>query len=110
VPEPDISLHFLIQGLKALNQVPKDLIQHLSGDAIRSPVWQNFSSNIIGLVASFVFRPKPQMRPSQPPLARARLSDRLSTKSKANPKADSMAREYGEGFPCAADGHWRLPD
>src|SRR4029077_942332 len=28
VPEPDISLHFLIQGLKTLNQVPKDLIQH----------------------------------------------------------------------------------
>jgi hypothetical protein len=38
VPEPDISLHFLIQGLKALNQVPKDLIQHLSGKAIRLPV------------------------------------------------------------------------
>src|SRR5213075_1213745 len=29
VPEPDISLHFLIQRLKILNQVPKNLIQHL---------------------------------------------------------------------------------
>src|ERR1017187_8083293 len=29
VPEPDISLHFLIQVLKILNQLPKNLIQHL---------------------------------------------------------------------------------
>jgi hypothetical protein len=65
VPEPDISLHFLIQGLKALNQVPKDLIQHLSGKAIRLPVWQNFSSDIIGLVAFFSARPKHQLHPPQ---------------------------------------------
>src|ERR1019366_5417813 len=31
VPEPDISLHFLIQGLKILNQAPNNLIQRLSG-------------------------------------------------------------------------------
>jgi len=31
VPEPDISLHFLIQRLKKLNQAPKNLIQHLTG-------------------------------------------------------------------------------
>src|SRR3984885_3459901 len=32
VPEPDISLHFLIQSLKVLNQVPKNLIpQHGRG-------------------------------------------------------------------------------
>jgi hypothetical protein len=48
-----------------LNQVPKDLIQPLSGEAIRLPVWQNFSSNIIGLVTSFIARPKPQMHPPQ---------------------------------------------
>jgi len=30
VPEPDISLHFLIQGLKILNQAPKNLIQRLT--------------------------------------------------------------------------------
>jgi hypothetical protein len=29
VPEPDISLHFLIQPLKVLNQVLKNLIQRL---------------------------------------------------------------------------------
>jgi hypothetical protein len=29
VPEPDISLHFLIQPLKVLNQVLKSLIQRL---------------------------------------------------------------------------------
>src|SRR6202044_1995414 len=55
VLEPGLSLHFLIQGLKFLNQAPKDLIQHLSGGAIRLPVWQNFSSNIIGLVNPFHF-------------------------------------------------------
>jgi hypothetical protein len=65
VPEPDISLHFLIQGLKALNQVPKDLIQPLSGSAIRLPVWQNFSSNIISLVTFFITRPEPQMHSPQ---------------------------------------------
>jgi hypothetical protein len=31
VPEPDISLHFLIQLLKRLNQVPNNLIQDLTG-------------------------------------------------------------------------------
>jgi hypothetical protein len=31
VPEPDISLHFLIQRLKASNQALKILIQHLIG-------------------------------------------------------------------------------
>jgi hypothetical protein len=30
VPEPDISLYFLIQGLKVLNQAPKNLIQRLT--------------------------------------------------------------------------------
>jgi len=29
VPEPDIWFHFLIQRLKILNQVPKNLIQYL---------------------------------------------------------------------------------
>src|ERR1700693_3105154 len=95
VPEPDISLHFLIQGLKSLNQAPKDLIQRLSRKATRLPVWQNFSSNIIGLVTHSHSQPKPQMCPSQHPLARARLSDTLSIKSKVNPKADSTVRGYG---------------
>src|ERR1700739_3827538 len=65
VPEPDISLHFLIQVLKTLTQVPKDLIQHLSGGAIRLPVWQNFSSNIIGLVTHSRSRSKPRIRSPQ---------------------------------------------
>jgi hypothetical protein len=38
VPEPDISLHFLIQRLKILNQVPKKLIQRLSAGRLRLPV------------------------------------------------------------------------
>jgi hypothetical protein len=31
VPEPDISLHFLMQRLKILNQALKNLIQRLTG-------------------------------------------------------------------------------
>src|SRR2546430_10934356 len=49
VPEPDISLHFLIQPLKILNQASKHLIQRLIDGPIRSPVRQKFSSNIIDL-------------------------------------------------------------
>jgi hypothetical protein len=68
VPEPDISIHFLLHSLKALNQVPKKLIQrlgderfrHLGNEPFRSPVRQIFSSNIIGLVKLFDFRPKPE--------------------------------------------------
>src|SRR3984957_14973098 len=85
VPEPDISLHFLIQGLKTLNQVPKDLIQHLSGGAIRLPVWQNFSSNIIGLVTHSHSWPKPQIRSPQAlrDLSLRALAFRIGCQSKA---------------------------
>src|SRR3981081_1075016 len=42
VPEPDISLHFLIQGLKVLNQAPKNLIQRLE----RRPLFDRLSGSI----------------------------------------------------------------
>jgi len=42
VPEPDISLHFLIQLLKNLNQVPNKLFQGLSDGRYSMPVQQYF--------------------------------------------------------------------
>jgi hypothetical protein len=42
VPEPDISLHFLIQLLKSLNQVPKKLTQRLSDARYSMPVGRHF--------------------------------------------------------------------
>jgi hypothetical protein len=60
VPEPDISLHFLIQRVKVLNQVLKALIQSLEFLHLRLPVWQNFSSGITGLATFLDVRPKPQ--------------------------------------------------
>src|ERR1019366_7957721 len=58
VPEPDILTSLSDSRTeKALNQVPKNLIQHLSSELSllnheppRLPVRENFSSNIIGLV------------------------------------------------------------
>jgi hypothetical protein len=49
VPEPDIFLHFLIQRVRILNQVPNKVLQHLIEGCLRLPVWENFSSKIIGL-------------------------------------------------------------
>jgi len=52
---PDISLHFLIQHLKVLNQLPKRLIQNLILEPATSfaPVLRgtNFSKEITGLAA-----------------------------------------------------------
>src|ERR1700710_756892 len=42
VPEPDIWFHFLIQGLKILNQVPKKVIQHRTEDPLRLPLRGRF--------------------------------------------------------------------
>src|SRR5271168_3041645 len=39
VPEPDISLHFLIQLVRVLNEVPNNLIQDPVCDPLRLPVW-----------------------------------------------------------------------
>jgi hypothetical protein len=51
VPEPDISLHFLIQLLKRLNQVPNNLIQDLTAaPPAGSPVGK-FLKGITGLAA-----------------------------------------------------------
>src|SRR5882757_9576421 len=52
---PDISLHFLIQRLKILNQLPKRLIQHLmqgpgTGSRPALPTG-NFAKEITGLAA-----------------------------------------------------------
>src|SRR5258708_10812927 len=61
VPEPDISLHFLIQVLKTLNQAPNNLIQRLNRRPLfRWPALRKFSSNIIGLAPFFHARSKPQ--------------------------------------------------
>ena len=110
VPEPDISLHFLIQHLKILNQVPKDLIQHLSGGAIRLPGWQNFSSNIIGLVTSSRSRSKPQIRSPQAhhDLSLRALAFRIRCQSQAklNLKAGSTARDIWGGVSMRS--RWSL--
>jgi len=42
VPEPDISLHFLIQLLKSLNQVPNKLIRRLSDGRYSMPAGRHF--------------------------------------------------------------------
>jgi hypothetical protein len=64
VPEPDISLHFLIQPLKTLNQALKALMQSLARKLDpgppRLPVRQNFSSEIMSLAAALEARAKPQ--------------------------------------------------
>src|SRR5664279_3994834 len=59
VPEPDMSLHFLIQRLKNLNQVPKKLIQDLKAARFDCLCGKIFSSEITGLVAFFTGRLKP---------------------------------------------------
>jgi hypothetical protein len=109
VPEPDISLHFLIQVLKVLNQVPKNLIQCLSGGrhSIACPAEFLKQYNRLSDVSESSF--KTSIVPPAAMLARVRLSGTVSTTTKANPKAESTAREMGR-LPCAADGHWRLPD
>jgi hypothetical protein len=60
VPEPDISLHFLIQLLKILNQAQKSRIQELTSSFTGLPVRQDFSSKIIGLGTLVDTKPKPQ--------------------------------------------------
>jgi hypothetical protein len=59
VPEPDISLHFLIQRLKVLNEVPGNFIQNLASSRSGLPDGQDFSSQITGLAAQSDSRPKP---------------------------------------------------
>src|SRR4030081_3466953 len=98
VPEPGISLHFLVQRRKILNQVPKNLIQYLIASSIRLPVRQNFSSNIIGLVPLSNFRAKPQRAARSEPVARIQLSDTVSTTTKANLQNDPNSRFNGSGI------------
>jgi hypothetical protein len=62
VPEPDISLHLLIQLLKILNQAPNSLIQLLAAGPFRSPAVWHFSSKIIALAPSMNLRAKSQQR------------------------------------------------
>jgi hypothetical protein len=94
VPEPDISFHFLIQCLKILNQAPKNPIQCFTGDPIRSPVRQHFSSNITGLATSSEFR----LQPKRPPVARIAALDTVSITTKANLKAGSTAWDKRGSF------------
>ena len=53
VPEPDMSLHFLIQRLKNLNQAPKKLIQDLRPAPVRLPVQRGFLKRNNGVSGSF---------------------------------------------------------
>src|SRR5713226_6572045 len=63
VPDPDISLHFLTQRLKILDEASQNLTLYPpQAGRIRSPVREHFSSKITGLVMVPHFRPKPQMR------------------------------------------------
>src|ERR1700690_1850051 len=60
VPEPDISLHLLIQLLKILNQAANNLIQPLAAGPLRSAATWHFSSKIIALAPSLNLRAKSQ--------------------------------------------------
>jgi hypothetical protein len=84
VPEPDISLHFLILVLKVLNQVPNNLIQHLIHGSSRSPVRWLFSSKIIGLAPHFDVRAKLEAGAPACLLARVPVSDTVAITIKAN--------------------------
>jgi hypothetical protein len=84
VPEPDISLHFLILGLKILNQVPNNLIQRLIRGSIGLRVRQLFSSKIIGLAPHFDVRAKLEAGQVAAPLARVPVSDTVAITIKAN--------------------------
>jgi len=53
VPEPDISLHFLIQLFKSLNQAPKELFQRLTGARYSMPVGRHFLKQYNWLDATF---------------------------------------------------------
>src|SRR5437879_934815 len=103
VPEPDISLHFLIQPLKSLNQAPRNLIQHLIDSPIRSPVRQYFSSNIIGLVMFSDVREEPQRAARGRPVARIPISDTVSTTTKANLQKRPESRLNGFGIWGGSD-------
>jgi hypothetical protein len=84
VPEPDISLHFLILVLKILNQVPNNLIQRLIPGSSRLPVRWLFSSKIIGLAPHFDVRAKLEAPDLATPLARVPVSDTVAITIKAN--------------------------
>jgi hypothetical protein len=84
VPEPDISLHFLILVLKILNQVPNNLIQRLIHGSSRLPVCRLFSSEIIGLAAHFDVRAKLEAAALPAGLARVPVSDTVAITIKAN--------------------------
>src|ERR1700676_3370597 len=101
VPEPDISLRFLIQRLEDLNQARKKLIQH----SYRRPLFdclrgRIFSSNIIGLGTVSDSQSKLQPGFASRGLRaldfRIRYQPQPKRTCKANPKAGSTAREYGE--------------
>jgi hypothetical protein len=53
VPEPDISLHFLIQRLKILNELANKRIQDLTSGYIRRAAGGDFSSTTNGVSGAF---------------------------------------------------------
>jgi len=61
VPEPDISLHFLIQLLKILNQAPRELIQRLKRRPEAMAGLATFLKQYIGLGSFPDFRPQPKL-------------------------------------------------
>jgi hypothetical protein len=77
-PEPDISLHLLIQVLKILNQAPNSLIQSLAAGPLRSAVIRHFSSKIIALAPSMNPRAKSQQGFANRRPVRILVSDTVS--------------------------------
>jgi hypothetical protein len=114
VPEPDISLHFLIQRLKILNQAPNKLIQRLTGDLFRLPVQQHFSRTRIGLVVFSNSRAKSQAKLDRLAVLgvlafRVRYQPQPKRTCKNEPESRFTAKGTRGRLPCAADGRWRLP-
>jgi hypothetical protein len=100
VPEPDILLHFLIQLLKILNQVLKNLIQRL----------------IRGLHFQPKFSTKSMARPAKFLKQNNRVSVDFAGSSRASGAPPIPAMNRGErpmaaGRPCPSGGrHSRLKD
>src|SRR6266851_45915 len=96
VPEPDISLHFLIQRLKVLNQALKDLIQYLTGARHSIACRGEFLKQYNRLSDVSESSVKTSIVPPHSGAARVHLSGTVPTTTKANPKAESTAWGYGE--------------
>src|SRR5882672_11190619 len=102
VPDPDISLHFLIRRLKIPNQVPKNLIRHPSAGRISIACPVAFLKQNNGLVKPSRSRSKPQEVVARWRLARVRLSDTVTNHNQNEPVNEPKSRLNGSGQPAGS--------